>query len=146
MRLKFEAARTGVGWEEIAKTMEQSRGARWLAYTNPPRSLEGLQRFWQSTANYNPVPALEKIKIPILAYWGENDTYVPAQESVAVFKQAMLKAGNKDFTIKLIPTGRHDLIEGESGSPRIGARLKKFPAGFWKMKTAWLLKRVKVSK
>ncbi|MCA1625757.1 MAG: hypothetical protein LC778_18550 [Acidobacteria bacterium] len=146
MRLKFEAARTGAGWEQIEKIMNQARGEGWLAYTNPPRSLEGLQRYWQSTANYNPVPALEKIKVPILAYWGENDTYVPAQESITVFKQAMLKAGNKDFTIKLIPTGRHDLIEGESGSPRIGARLKKFPAGFWKMKTAWLLKRVKVSK
>lgn len=146
MRLKFEAARTGAGWEQIEKLMNQVRGERWLAYTNPPRSLEGLQRFWQSTANYKPVPALEKIKIPVLAYWGENDTYVPAQESIIVFKQAMTKAGNKDFTIKLIPTGRHDLIEGESGSPRIGARLKKFPTGFWKMQTDWLLGRVKVSK
>ena len=146
MRLKFEAARTGAGWGQIEKIMNQARGSQWLAYTNPPRSLEGLQRFWQTSANYNPVPALEKIKIPILAYWGGNDTYVPVQESITVFKQAMTKAGNKDFTIKLIPTGRHDLIEGESGSPRIGARLKKFPAGFWKMKTDWLLKRVKVSK
>ncbi|MDQ3750932.1 MAG: alpha/beta hydrolase [Acidobacteriota bacterium] len=146
MRLKFEAARTGEGWEQIEKIMNQARGTRWLAYTNPPRSLEGLQRFWQTSANFNPVPALEKIKIPVLAYWGENDTYVPAQESIAVFKQAMMKAGNKDFTIKIIPKGRHDLIEGESGSPSIGARLKSFPAGFWKMKTDWLLKRAKVSK
>lgn len=146
MRLKFEAARIGTGWEEIAKIMDRSRGEGWLAYTNPPRSLEVLQRYWQSTANYNPALALENVKIPVLAFWGENDTYVPTQESMLIFKQAMKKAGNKNYTIKLIPKGRHDLIEGESGSPRIGARLRKFPAGFWKMQTDWLLQQIKTLK
>jgi len=113
-----------------------SVAARWF--------VQGLQRFWQTSETYNPVPALEKIKIPILAYWGENETYIPAQESINVFKQAMTKAGNKDFTIKLIPNGRHDLIEGDTGSPSAGARMKKFPAGFWKMQIDWLLKQASV--
>lgn len=146
MRLKFEAGRTGANWEQIEKIMNESRSERWLAYTNPPRSLEGLQRYWNTSATYDPVPALEKLKIPVLAYWGENDTYVPAAQSINVFKQAMAKAGNKNYTIKFIPQGRHDLVEGDSGSPSIGARLKKFPAGFWKMQTDWIMRQVKAVK
>ena len=146
MRLKFEAARTGEGWEQIQKIMNQAAGERWLAYTNPPRSLERLRQFWQRSAAYNPVPALEKLKIPVLAYWGGKDTYVPAQESIAVFKQAMAKAGNKNYVVKVYPNGRHDLVEGESGSPSINARLKKLPAGFWKMQTDWLLRQVGLAK
>lgn len=142
MRLKFEAARTGAGWEQIQKIMTQATGERWLAYTNPPRSLEGLQQNWQRSYTYNPVPALEKLKIPVLAYWGGKDTYVPAQESIAAFKQAMAKADNRNYVVKVYLNGRHDLVEGESGSPSISSRLKKFPGGFWKMQADWLLKHV----
>lgn len=142
MRLKFEAAQTGAGWEQIQKIMNRATGESWLAYTNPPRSLEGLEQFWQRTATYNPVPALENLNIPVLAYWGGKDTYVPAPESIAIFKQAMAKAGNKNYVVKIYPNGRHDLVEGESGSPSISTRLKNFPAGFWKMKANWLLKHV----
>ena len=146
MRLKFEVARTGKGWEQLQAIMEKSRGERWLAYTNMSRSLERLRQVYETSMTYDHVPALEKLKIPILLYWGGNDTYLPVAESIAVFKQAMAKAGNKNYTIKIFPKGRHDLVEGESGSPGISARLKSFPAGFWKIQTDWLLKHVKVSK
>jgi uncharacterized protein len=146
MRLKFTVARTGEGWEQIERIMENARGERWLAYTNPPRSLERTRQVWQRSMTYNPVPALEKITVPVLAYWGEYDTYVPVEESVAVFKRAMAKAKNKDYTIKIFPKARHGMIEGESGSPSIGARLKKFPTNFWEMQIDWLSRHVKASK
>lgn len=146
MRLKFEVARTGEGWEKVQKILDNSRGERWLAYTNPPRSLERLRQVYQMSMIYNPVPAFEKIHIPVLAYWGGNDTYVPVSESIAIFKQAMAKAGNKNYRIKIFPKARHGMIEGESGSPSIGARLKNFPPNFWQTINDWLLKRVKTSK
>jgi dienelactone hydrolase len=140
MRLKFEVAQTGQGWEKVQKILDESSGERWLAYTNPPRSLERLRLSYQ-IMTYSPVPALEKIHVPVLAYWGENDTFVPVAQSVAIFKKAMEKAGNKDYIIKIVPKGRHDLIEGD-GSPSTGARWKNFPAGFWEMHTDWLRKHV----
>src|SRR5215510_13420149 len=139
MRLKFEAAQTGAGWEQIQEIMIQAAGERWLAYTNPPRSLERLRGFWERSATYNPVPALEKLNIPVFAYWGANDTYVPVTESAAAFKQAMARAGNKKYTVKIYPNSQHDLVEG-SGSPSIYRQLKHFPAGFWKGQTDWLKK------
>jgi dienelactone hydrolase len=146
VRLKFETARTGEGWEHLQTIMEKSRSESWFAYMNMSRSLERLRLVYATFMTYDPVPALEKLNIPVLAYWGENDSYVPVAESVAIFKQAMAKAGNKNYTIKIYPKGRHDLVEGESGSPRISARLNNFPRGFWKMKTDWVKKLIKDSK
>ena len=110
------------------------------------RSPERLRQIYATYMTYDPAPALEELKIPVLVYWGESDSYVPVAESIEIFKRAMNKSGNKDYTIKVFPKARQDLVEGESGSPRISARLKSFPAGFWKMKTDWLFRRVKVSK
>jgi len=110
------------------------------------RSLERLRQVYETSMTYDPVPALENLKIPILTYWGGNDSYLPVEETIGVFKRAMAKAKNKDYTIKVFPKGRHDLVEGETGSPGISARLKNFPAGFWKMQTDWVLKNVNTSK
>lgn len=145
MRLKFEAAQTGTGWEQIQTIMNQAAGERWLAYANPPRSLEGLRQFWQRSATYNPIPALEKLNIPVLAYWGGKDTFLPVPESIAAFKQAMAKAGNKNYVVKVYPNGNHSLIESDSGSPSTGGKEKKFLAELWKMQTDWL-RRIKASK
>jgi pimeloyl-ACP methyl ester carboxylesterase len=137
-RKKFEVARTGTGWEEIEQIMEKARGERWIAYTNPPRTLERLRQVYETTMTYDPVPALESLRTPVLAYWGENDTYVPVAESISIFKQAMAKAGNTNYVVRVYPKCQHDLIEG-SGSPIAGATSLKFPAGFWAMKADWVL-------
>lgn len=146
MRMKWDVARTGKGWDELQAITEKSRGERWLAYTNMSRSPERLRQVYETSMTYNPVPALEELDVPVLVYWGGKDTYLPVAESMAAFKQAMAKAGNKDYTIKVFPKGRHDLVEGDTGSPSAGARLKKFPEGFWKLQTDWLLRRVQAAK
>lgn len=142
MRLKYEVARTGKGWEQIQAIMGQARGERWLAYTNPPSTLERLRRVYETAMTYDPVPALENLHIPVLAIWGDRDTYLPVPETVALFKQAMAKAGNKNHVIKIYPNYNHSLLDSERGSPSTGGTEKNFPAGFWKMKTDWLLKHV----
>lgn len=146
MRLKYEVARTGEGWEQLQAIMEKSRDERWLAYTNPPNNLERLRSVYESIMTYDPVPALEKLKVPILAIWGDKDTYLPVAESVAAFKQAMERAGNKNYIVKIYPNANHSLLEHKTGSPSTGGTEKKFVAGVWKLETDWLLKQVKDSK
>jgi fermentation-respiration switch protein FrsA (DUF1100 family) len=146
MRLKYETARTGKGWEQLQAIMNAARGERWLGYTSPPGSLERLRSVYESIMTYDPVPALEKIEIPVLAFWGGKDTFLPVAESVAAFKQAMAKAGNKNYAVKIYPNGNHSLIESDTGSPSTGGKEKNFSAGFWKMKTDWLVNHMKISK
>ena len=142
MRLKYEVGTTGKGWEQIQAIMEQARGERWLAYTNPPSTLERLRWVYETNMTYDPAPALEKLNIPVLAYWGDRDTFLPVPATVAIFKQAMAKAGNKNYVVRIYPNATHSLIVSDSRNPSTSGKEKNFVTGFWKMQTDWLLERV----
>lgn len=140
MRMKYEVARTGTGWEQLQKTIEESRGERWLSYTSPPNSFDRLKNVYETTMTYEPLPALEKVKIPILAIWGDTDTYLPVDETVRVFRQAMKKAGNKSYVVKVYQNANHSLLVSADGSPSTGGTEIAFVPGLWKMKMDWLSK------
>jgi dienelactone hydrolase len=146
MQLKFETSRTGKGWEQIQQIMDGARGETWLAYTNPPSSFERSRQVYAASMTYDPVPALEKLHIPILALWGDKDTYGPVLQTIPKFKLAMTKAGNRNYVIEIFPHSSHSLLEDTTGSPSTGGKEKNFSAGLWKMQTDWLLKRVTVVK
>jgi dienelactone hydrolase len=139
-RRKFEVARTGEGWDEIASIMQMN--PRWLPYTNPPSSLERSKQSYERAMTYDPVPALEKLKIPILALWGDKDTYVPVPETVAIFKRAMAKAGNSAYTIKIYPSSTHSLLVDRTGTPSTGGTERNFSPGVWKLEADWVLTHV----
>jgi len=66
---------------------------------------------------YNPTPALEKVKCPVLAINGEKDLQVPPKENLEAIKKALTKGGNKKVTIKEIPNLNHLFQECKTGSP-----------------------------
>ena len=140
MRTKYEVARTGTGWDQLQKMIEDARGERWLAYTSPPNNFDRLRNVYQTTMIYDPVPALEKLRMPVLAIWGAKDTYLPVEESVRIFRQAMKKAGNKDSVVKVLPNANHSLIISGDGSPSTGGTEQAYSPGLWKMKIDWLSK------
>jgi len=92
---------------------------------------------------YDPVPAYEGIHIPVFAYWGGKDTYVPVPESMSAFKRAMAKAGNNQYVIKIYPRASHGMIESETGGPSTGGTGKKYPPDFWRMQGEWLLDKIR---
>lgn len=143
MRLKYEVARTGKGWDELQSIVQKANRERWLAYTTPPNNLDRLRQTYESVMTYDPVSALERLHIPILALWGGKDTFVPVPETVAAFKQAMAKSGNKNYIIKIYPTGSHSLLETDTGSPSTGGKETNFSPGVWKLEIDWLRKKLK---
>ncbi len=66
---------------------------------------------------YNPSPVLEKIKCPVLAVIGSKDLQVPANPNLKAIEKALLKAGNKDFTVKELTGLNHLFQECKTGSP-----------------------------
>jgi fermentation-respiration switch protein FrsA (DUF1100 family) len=66
---------------------------------------------------YNPAPALEKVKCPVLALNGEKDLQVPANENIDAIKKALAKAGNKKVTAKILPNLNHLFQECKTGVP-----------------------------
>jgi len=54
----------------------------------------------------DPVPYLEKVRVPVLAMSGERDIQV-AKENLALIERALSRGKNRDATIKLVPGINH---------------------------------------
>lgn len=67
--------------------------------------------------NYDPVPALSKLKRPVLALIGSKDLQVPAKENLAAIETALKKAGNKKYVLKELEGLNHLFQECSTGSP-----------------------------
>jgi pimeloyl-ACP methyl ester carboxylesterase len=66
---------------------------------------------------YDPAPALEKTKCPVLALNGEKDVQVPAKENLQAVKAALTKGGNGQATTKVLPGLNHLFQECTTGLP-----------------------------
>ncbi|WP_084654721.1 alpha/beta hydrolase family protein [Nocardia altamirensis] len=69
---------------------------------------------------HDPVPALERLRLPVLALWGEHDTLCPPAESAAVFKQALARAGNQHVTVRFVPEAGHTGHATTDGFDKVG--------------------------
>lgn len=66
---------------------------------------------------YNPAPALEKVKCPVLALNGSKDLQVPPAENLTAIKKALLNGGNKNVTTIELPNLNHLFQECKTGLP-----------------------------
>lgn len=64
---------------------------------------------------YDPAPALEKLKIPVLAVNGSKDLQVWAPQNLPAIEKALKKAGNKNYVIKTLPNLNHLFQEAKTG-------------------------------
>ena len=76
--------------------------------------------FFGRVADYDPVPALEKIRCPILAIFGSNDVHVPAQASVDAYEAAFTRSGHTSHDIFVFPGADHRILvpDPSTGQPR----------------------------
>ena len=64
---------------------------------------------------YNPRPTLEKVKVPVLALNGENDSQVSSKENLDLIAAALKAGKNKDFTVKSFPKLNHLFQTSKTG-------------------------------
>lgn len=88
-----EAERKAAGPKLVDQTVAQSKGVMspWFRFFLP----------------YDPIPALQATKCPVLAIIGEKDLQVPPKENVVAIEAALKAGGNKDFTVKELPDLNH---------------------------------------
>ena len=67
--------------------------------------------------DYDPAPALERTKCPVLALYGSKDLQVPPSQNLPVMKAALSRGGNKDFRAEVIPDLNHLFQHATTGSP-----------------------------
>ena len=144
-RFRYECARTNKGWDRLADMDIDAKKAAWAGYVgagvgrNHP-----FWKFFNLIRDYDPAPALEKVKCPVLAIFGERDTFLPVEKSVRVWRDSLQKAGNDDVTIKVFPRGGHGLQEVETGGLKEMTKLTNFVDGYFATMRDWVLEHVEV--
>lgn len=106
---------------------------------------DGLTSPWYAAfIKYNPAPALEKVKCPVLAINGTNDLQVPARANLDAIKRATDKGGNKKVTLKEMPGLNHLFQNSATGSPSEYEEIEETfsPAAMTEI-LGWMQKQVK---
>lgn len=107
---------------EILKGIEDERWTKFLHLDEvlpmlesfPPQAWGMVKEQMRAVMTVNPADFLTKVRCPVLAIFSENDTSVPVEKSVALYKQYLREAGNTSFAIKIFPKASHTIrIDGE---------------------------------
>jgi hypothetical protein len=155
-RQLFAAVRSGQGWEAIEsaarqRTLEQIEAlpAEQRAAIADPRAYadtlvraeleQARSRWYRFFLDYDPAPALEKLRCPVLAVFGGRDWQVPAAPNEALMRRAFEAGGNRRVSFRTWPTANHLMREAPTGSPDEYAGLPpELVPGLLDELTAWL--------
>jgi len=122
---------TGRGYERAKAELGQGRAKRWYKQVKAqqddlfgplqtPVELSNPERFrfnwFQHEMNYDPVPTLRMLRVPVLFLFGDKDQLIPVAESVAAIRRVLAEEGHHNFTIRELPNDDHGmrLMSGES--------------------------------
>ncbi|MET7668523.1 alpha/beta hydrolase family protein [Micromonospora luteifusca] len=86
-------------------------------------------------ALFDPAPAWERVRQPVLAQWGELDREALPMESSQIIRQALERAGNRHYTIRFVPEVRHNLYVTANGG---FDRLASIPANYGDYEASWI--------
>lgn len=152
MRLVQDVAYTGKGWDALRASVAKARQTRWASFVDLPQDDNYEDIVWVRLNQYDPGPDLKKIKVPMLALYGDKDYVVPPQVNVKKLEGYLTEAGNKDFKIVSFPEADHGLTIAAQVR-RIGTDppgkyywlWRKLAPGVVDTTVEWLLKHVTVS-
>jgi uncharacterized protein len=120
--------------------------ASGLGPAMPPAFLQ-RQIHWTSSPwfryflDYDPAPALQKTKCPVLALGGEKDLQVPPAENFPLIKKALEDSGNKDFQTVELPGLNHTFQHCSTGLPTESRAIEEtFAPEALQAISAWVLK------
>ena len=76
--------------------------------------------------------------LPFLGIAGALDDPPATKLSMAAMREALVAAGNKDVTLRVIPHANHDLFEAVSGNNADLPRVKRLAPQFFPLVEKWL--------
>jgi dienelactone hydrolase len=136
---QFTVAKTGLGWDEFSKTIQQARGKKWWDFvTKGGASLKELSDSWRTLYSYDPSLALEKVTCPVLALFGELDTSTPVAQTITNMERALKAARNTKFTHRSFSKAGHGLLEVSSSAQSEIRKAARFAPGVFEAITTFL--------
>ena len=146
MRLKTEFSRSGLGWNEYIAARQKADGKSWDIGASGPATKNPEDWKWMRlNFFYNPLPAIEKVTCPVLALYGEVDRSIPPEVNIPILEMALDVAGNRDFTIKVIPNASHSFKVAVTGGRNEKILPRRFAPDYLKTLLDWTKQRVNIS-
>jgi pimeloyl-ACP methyl ester carboxylesterase len=147
-RTKNEYLRTRFGWETYEALLKQATGRPW--WRLPGTDLSGPatpdDAYWAnntSTYFYDPGPTLHRLRAPMLAILGELDSPEGVKANVVGIRTALENTKHPDFTIRVFPNGRHNLMDIGGFPPNEYPRLTRFVPGLFETMASWMERHAK---
>ena len=146
LKLQYQFARTGQGWDEYVATRE-----KLAARMGPPPedTFPGTRDHphWQFIKRlyfYDPAPTLRQLTVPTLGIWGELDNNIMADKNKAAWETALKAGGNRDYMLRVLPRANHGQFEAKLGSNEEMRSLQRIVPEYFTTVQAWLAKRIRV--
>jgi pimeloyl-ACP methyl ester carboxylesterase len=100
--------RGGANRSEVQEILDVFRNEAWfsLVYLDDSLPDDPKKSKWHHEMDFDPIPIIQKIDIPVLLLYGEYDPWVPITRSIARWKEF----GPKDLTIHQIKNANHFMI------------------------------------
>jgi dienelactone hydrolase len=133
LRTADEYVRSGSdsAWSRIEASRTELRPRRWFALLDRfPLTMPRDAPVWsglRTDLDYDPRPALEKLRIPVLLILGTADELTPAAETERRVRAAFARSGNQALTVSLLPDADHGLFS----PPRGVTWLEQAPVQGW---------------
>jgi uncharacterized protein len=141
MKLQYEFARTGQGWEPYLATREKLGAAR-SPELFPATADHPHWQFIRRVYFYDPAPTLRLLQVPTLALFGELDNNILAEKNKAAWEAALKAGGHRDYALHTLPRANHIQLEAKVGSNAEMASLQRFVPAYFTTILAWLAKRI----
>jgi len=118
----LEALLWKTGRSELAAMPEEERAALGdlEAYLELqiPAVLRRYQTWMREFLTHDPADDWQRIRVPVLAVFGELDTQVDAEQNLPAMEAALRRAGNRDIEMIVLPGANHTFQpHAQTGSP-----------------------------
>jgi pimeloyl-ACP methyl ester carboxylesterase len=144
MQLGYDFARTGQGWDDYARAREQlvtKLGQPPATFPSTPN--DHYWGFIRRLYFYDPAPTLRRLQVPTLALFGEKDNNILAEKNKTAWESALKVAGNRDYTVRILPKANHIQLEAKVGSNAEMASLQRFVPDYATTIRDWLAPRIR---
>jgi pimeloyl-ACP methyl ester carboxylesterase len=147
-RMRMSLIRGRGEFEDLEEVHAAVEHRPWFEYAG--RCDRALFDSARRMVEYDPGPAWETVRCPVLAIYGEKDTSLPAEKNQPIIRRGLEVAGNRDVTIKVFPRADHGLRVTETGGPKEARERSKarrpgdgpdFTPGYLDLMTDWLAER-----
>jgi pimeloyl-ACP methyl ester carboxylesterase len=134
------AASGGRDFAQFKSRRDAVAASPWSEYVATPESAEELLQ-WPSF-DYEPIPTLLKLQIPLLAVYGERDTLIPAVQSALTTRGILRSSGLSSFEVLRFAEGDHELFRVNTGSIREFASRPGYCNGYFSKMLEWVRHQV----